>query len=618
MKTDLLEHSPIDHRGEPPGLLKVEAIPGDTEPDATPDAVPGASRTAGPSRAHLQAETWRWDAFWAKHGAGQGFIDRILWPTRRVFSKHHAKVLLSYMLRSRPPSNPSLRVLEIGCGSATTSKFISRGAAEAKIFVVDLSEAAIKVARARNPDLRCVVADATALPFASDKFSLSFSSGVIEHFDRSVAGQLHDEHCRVTRKGGTVGLIVPWKHSPYNLLRILCGARWPFGYENPFSIGELRGFAQTDCIAGVQLTVSYGTTLTAAGRKRDGFTWRPRDSNMAIEPKSQRNRSTASSHSYQEQRARGTVLGESRTFKAALALNLAARRSRLGPSTARIAYWLWDSVWDGYFAVRAALLGHAARFEVLGRSMLMDMRDQTVTRVLYIFGEYEPFETALLSRLLKPGFTFVDIGANTGYYTLIAALGVGEHGKVIAFEPSPLNVATLQGNVRLNNLGNVVVEDNALSSGDDDVMLYFSSINAGDHRIYDGHDDEFYNAGRVRSRIRVRAVTLDRYLTGQSLSADVIKMDVQGAEFDVLKGMIATLSSNENVILMAEYWPHGLERCGGKPMDFLTTLDRLGFRIFRACAEGEAEEVGLQDVADSVTGLESSTLFFSRFGLCCP
>lgn len=312
------------------------------------------------------------------------------------------------------------------------------------------------------------------------------------------------------------------------------------------------------------------------------------------------------------------MLGESRTFKAALALNIATRRSRLGPSMARIAYCLWDSSWDGYFAVRAALLGHTARFEVVGRPLLMDTRDRTVTRVLYVFGEYEPFETALVARLLKPGFTFVDIGANTGYYTLVAALGIGERGKVVAFEPSPFNVAILQRNVGLNNLRNVTVEDKALSSGEDDVELYLSSINAGDHRIYDGHDDDFYNAGRARSRIRVPSVTLDGYLSGRIGGVDVIKMDVQGAELDVLKGMIGTLSSNEHVILMSEYWPHGLERCAGNPMDFLTTLDRLGFRIFRACPEGQAEELRVQEVASSVTGLESSTLFFSRSQLCCP
>ena len=306
------------------------------------------------------------------------------------------------------------------------------------------------------------------------------------------------------------------------------------------------------------------------------------------------------------------MLGESRAFKAALSLNMAARRSRLGPLMARLAYWLWDTAWDGYFGIRAAILGHIARFEVQGRPMLMDTRDRTVTRVLYAFGEYEPFETALLNRVLEPGFTFIDIGANTGYYALLAAGAVGKLGRVVAFEPSPFNAEILARNVRLNNLSNVVVEQMALSSGEGEVKLYLSSINAGDHRIYDGHDDDFYNAGKSRTYIQVRAVTLDKYLGGWTGGVDVIKMDVQGAEIDVLRGMLGTLASNESLVLMAEYWPHGLMRCAGNPLEFLSMLDHQGFRIFRARAEGRTEELGRKEVSASVTGLESLTLFFSR------
>ena len=282
------------------------------------------------------------------------------------------------------------------------------------------------------------------------------------------------------------------------------------------------------------------------------------------------------------------------------------------PLMARLAYWLWDNAWDGHFAMRAAILGHTARFEVQGHPMLMDTRDRTVTRLLYAFGEYVPFETTLLARILKPGFTFIDIGANTGYYTLLAAQAVGERGKVFAFEPHPFNAEILPRNVRLNNLSNVVVQQKALSSGEDEVMLYLSSINAGDHWIYDGHDDDFYNADKKRSQIRVRAVSLDQYLKGHASGVDVIKMDVQGVEIDVLRGMLGTLASNENLVLMAEYWPHSLERCAGNPMEFLPILDRIGFRIFRAHAEGQTEELGMQEVSASLTGLESSTLFFSR------
>ena len=282
---------------------------------------------------------------------------------------------------------------------------------------------------------------------------------------------------------------------------------------------------------------------------------------------------------------------------------------------ARLAYWLWDNAWDGYFAMRAAVLGHTARFQVAGHPMLMDTRDRTVTRVLYAFGEYEPFETAFLARVLEPGFTFIDIGANTGYYALLAAKAVGKLGRVVAFEPSPFNAEILARNVRLNNLSNVVVEQMALSSEECEVKLFLSSINAGDHRVYDGHDDDFYNAGKSRSHIRVRAITLDKYLGGWTESVDVIKIDVQGAEIDVLRGMLCTLASNESVVLMAEYWPHGLMRCAGNSLEFLSILDQQGFRVFRARAEGRTEELGMSEVSASVTGLDALTLFFSRSDL---
>lgn len=220
-------------------------------------------------RVRHQADTARWDQFWDKHGNEDKLFDKILWPTRMVFSARHARLLMSHRQNHGWDDNGPMNVLEIGCGSATTSNFISKGAPNASMFGVDLSVEAIRVAKVRNPDLHSVVADAIALPFASEKFSLVFSSGVLEHFERAIADRMHSEHCRVAKSRGTVGLIVPWRHSPYNLLRILSGRRWPFGYENPFSIGELQSFTSSYSISDVNVHVSYGTTLTGVGRKQE-------------------------------------------------------------------------------------------------------------------------------------------------------------------------------------------------------------------------------------------------------------------------------------------------------------------------------------------------------------
>jgi FkbM family methyltransferase len=242
----------------------------------------------------------------------------------------------------------------------------------------------------------------------------------------------------------------------------------------------------------------------------------------------------------------------------------------------------------------------------------MDLRDRSVTRVLYLFHEYEPLETQMFINLLKPGMTVIDIGANTGYYTLIAALSVGETGRIVAFEPYPGNVEILSRNVELNRLDNVTIEAYAISDLDGVVKLYLSNINAGDHRIYDGKDDELFNVGRSRQMINVFATTLDSYINSKGIEVDLIKMDVQGAEYVALQGMKETLKVNQDIILMTEYWPHGLERCGTEPIEFLHELNALGFKIFLINSDGHFIKRKLKEVNDSVSGADHITMFLAR------
>ncbi len=238
-------------------------------PDKNAAKSPQADAPTDPSKVANQREAERlhWDTFWAGHGVKNGLFDRILWTVRMVFSSCHASLLARRCRQQAKVSNPSLRFLEIGCGSATTSGYVARRLAKARGFAIDLSRQAVAVARRRNPGLRCVVADALALPFGNGEFALAFSSGVIEHFDRSTAHAMVHEHCRVVKEGGTVAVTVPWKASPYNLLRILCGRHWPFGHESPFSIAELRSFLAKLALDCVTIRSVFATTLTGIGTR---------------------------------------------------------------------------------------------------------------------------------------------------------------------------------------------------------------------------------------------------------------------------------------------------------------------------------------------------------------
>ena len=248
-------------------------------------------------------------------------------------------------------------------------------------------------------------------------------------------------------------------------------------------------------------------------------------------------------------------------------------------------------------------------------SVVFDLRDRSVTRALYMFREYEPLETELVAKLVRSGMTFLDIGANIGYYFILASNLVGDEGHVVAFEPSPENVGILRRNISLNRLSNVTVEECAISNDESRIPLYLSHINAGDHRIYIGDDDDFYNAGRERESTTVRSITLDEYLAGQGLQPDFIKLDIQGAEDLALKGMIETLRRNSEVIMMAEFWPHGLHRAGAKPKQFLLALSSLGFDLYQISSGPSLRRANAREIISSLNGKDSETLFLSRLEL---
>jgi FkbM family methyltransferase len=294
---------------------------------------------------------------------------------------------------------------------------------------------------------------------------------------------------------------------------------------------------------------------------------------------------------------------------------MAMRNNPMSPTFTRFSYWLWNSFWYLFLSIRSKFKGELARFDLAGSRVLLDMRDRTVTRALYLFREYEPSETKMLVGLLRLGMTFIDIGANTGYFTLLAAKNVGLGGRVIAFEPCPENVEILRRNVSINKLRNVMVVKAAITNAHQPVTLHLCEINDGDHRIYDGKDDEFYNAGLPRRTITVQGFTLDEYLRLHGLTADVIKMDIQGAEYIALQGMKNALCQNRDVALMVEYWPHGLKRCGTQPKQFIKEMRRLGFNTHAPSADGQVTPIKIAEIHERTEGKNALTLLFSRNGM---
>lgn len=134
---------------------------------------------------------------------------------------------------------------------------------------------------------------------------------------------------------------------------------------------------------------------------------------------------------------------------------------------------------------------------------------------------------------LKQGDVFIDVGANIGKYTILAAKIVKEKGRVIAIEPEPCNYEVLIKNISINKLRNVTAINCA--AWDDDCKI----------KLYIGHDSEGHS-GKITGHkwIFVKARKLDSLIDKLRLDkVDMIKIDVEGAEVEVLRGLEQTLNN---------------------------------------------------------------------------
>ena len=300
------------------------------------------------------------------------------------------------------------------------------------------------------------------------------------------------------------------------------------------------------------------------------------------------------------------------SIRTVVAAEARIRKSAIGPFIASLAYWIWHKSWDTYFAMRAFSKGHFARVQIAGMDFQYDMRDRAVARIVYIFREYETREVEVLAQYLVEGMNFIDIGANSGFFTIIASKLVGASGKVLAFEPSQDNMRMLRNNVEANSLQNIEAVRYAVSEASGPVTLHLSKINPGDHRTYQSDDARILNAGSPRETIHVAGISLDDYLSSAPFDVNVIKMDIKGAEHHALMGMRETITKRQNILLMTEYWPHGLQAAGSSPRGFLDDLYRSGFRFFVAGDHGQLAQVYRDDLESNLSEDEHTTIFCSR------
>jgi FkbM family methyltransferase len=197
---------------------------------------------------------------------------------------------------------------------------------------------------------------------------------------------------------------------------------------------------------------------------------------------------------------------------------------------------------DKYLVRRLLSRGGLVRKEVMGHDMVLDVA--THGWMLYHGIPYEPQTTQYITNFVEEGKTVIDVGASNGYYTLLLARLVGPRGLVYAFEPLPRAFRVLRKNISINGYENVILENKAASEANGMARFYVSSRSYGRSSLCAQFEP--------MDIIEVETARLDSY---SLKNVDLVKIDVEGAEVSVLRGMRQMRKENPNLKLIVEFAP---------------------------------------------------------------
>jgi FkbM family methyltransferase len=221
--------------------------------------------------------------------------------------------------------------------------------------------------------------------------------------------------------------------------------------------------------------------------------------------------------------------------------------------------------------------------KVNNSKMFLFPRQMGINYDLFLYKKREPLCTDFLihSAILKEGDTVLDIGANIGYYVLIESQLVGKTGKVYAVEPVTSTFQLMQNNVKLNNLGNVSAFNFAFGEKVETSEIYVcneSNLCAMNKAAV---------GGKIMRTQKVAVETVDSFFKGKS-APKLIRMDVEGWEYQIIKGMPETLKGDVRILVELHY---GLPFISPQKMDeLLGILKENNFRVRFAVFEDKVQE----------------------------
>ncbi|MGH9918826.1 MAG: FkbM family methyltransferase [Nitrososphaerales archaeon] len=222
-----------------------------------------------------------------------------------------------------------------------------------------------------------------------------------------------------------------------------------------------------------------------------------------------------------------------------------------------------------------------------GGILLVDTRDTTLSPALLLNRLWEPPTTKWFEETLHGGQVFLDVGANIGYFSLLARRLVGDDGRVIAVEAHPHLTDLLRRNMILNGFRNVTVWHRAAWSGSTELEMHTRTHFVANSSIGSLGDDQLAVHADTEQVVKVQADSLDE-LVADVPRIDVVKVDVEGSELRVFSGLTRTFERNPHIAVMFEWSPGQLAMLGDDPKDLVDLLTDYGFR-FRLMDDGLAD-----------------------------
>lgn len=243
-----------------------------------------------------------------------------------------------------------------------------------------------------------------------------------------------------------------------------------------------------------------------------------------------------------------------------------------------VRYLLWDCLYQTFSKFHSLLYEekNLPRKDVVklvnNYRMVLNKNGKGIHKDLVRYGEREVTSTGIMKEWIKEGDVVLDLGANIGYYTVLASKNVGKKGKVYAIEPAKDNFEYLTKNIKLNHLKNVETHQVAVGDKDGELKIYISdagNYNTPVQRF--GEDAKFE---------MVKCFTLDTFFKDKP-KPTILKMDIEGYECEVFKGSKETLKHLEKIFVELHFSIIDHR----KMIKTLTLLKESGFEISQMVLE---------------------------------